>query len=168
MRAELLALAPIGLYSLVLVTAAVFDFFQRRIPNWAVVSLILLFIVYACLGLTLTTWTSSLAAFGVALVGSGALYLAGWLGAGDSKLFAAAALFAGLGNLLLLFVATVLAGGLYALVVLFIRPKEVLRGMTARGRAEGKLRGIPYGVAIAAGALVTAYLTLFHGAPHQL
>jgi prepilin peptidase CpaA len=168
MRAELLALAPIGLYSLVLVTAAVFDFFQRRIPNWAVVSLILLFIVYACLGLTLTTWTSSLAAFGVALVGSGALYLAGWLGAGDSKLFAAAALFAGLGNLLLLFVATVLAGGLYALVVLFIRPKEVLRGMTARGRAEGKLRGIPYGVAIAAGALVTAYLTQFHGAPHQL
>jgi prepilin peptidase CpaA len=168
MRAELLALAPIGLYSLVLVTAAVFDFFQRRIPNWAVVSLILLFIVYACLGLTLTTWTSSLAAFGVALAGSGALYLAGWLGAGDSKLFAAAALFAGLGNLLLLFVATVLAGGLYALVVLFIRPKEVLRGMTARGRAEGKLRGIPYGVAIAAGALVTAYLTQFHGAPHQL
>jgi prepilin peptidase CpaA len=92
-------------------------------------------------------------------VGSVALYLAGWLGAGDSKLFAAAALFAGLGNLLLLVVATALAGGLYALAVLLIRPREVFRGMTARGRKEGRLRGIPYGVAIAAGALVTALLT---------
>jgi hypothetical protein len=33
--------------------------------------------------------------------------------------------------------------------------------MTAAGRADGVRRGIPYGVAIAAGALTTACLTHF-------
>jgi prepilin peptidase CpaA len=152
-------LVALSLYALLLLTAAGFDFFQRRIPNWTVVGLVALFVACACLGMTSTTWASSLLAFAIALVGSGALYLFGWLGAGDSKLLAAAALFTGLTNLPLFLIATVLAGGLYALTVLCIRPKEIMRGMTARGRAEGKLRGIPYGVAIAAGALVTSYLT---------
>lgn len=161
MRPDVMPLVLIGAYALLLVVAAVFDFFQRRIPNWTVVALVLLFIPFAWLGLTPAGWGSSLAAFAIALLGSSTLYLLGWLGAGDSKLFSVAALFAGLGNLLLLFVATALAGGLYALAVLFIRPKSVLRGMTAKGRAEAQTKryGIPYGVAIAAGALVTAYLT---------
>jgi prepilin peptidase CpaA len=160
-RPDALTLIPALLYAALLLIAAGHDFLQRRIPNWTVVGLLLVFVVAAWLRLTPAPWTSSLGAFALALVGSGVLYLLGWIGAGDSKLFAAAALFAGLSNLLLLFVGTAIAGGLYALAVLCIRPKEVMRGMTARGRAEGKLRGIPYGVAIAAGALMTGYMTNF-------
>lgn len=159
MRPELATPVAIGLFALLLVTAAVYDFFQRRIPNWTVVALIAVFIPCAWLGLTSASWASSVSAFGIALLLSGPLYMLGWLGAGDSKLFAASALFAGLSHLVLFFTATAFAGGLYALVVLFLRPKQVLRGMTARGRAEGKLHGIPYGVAIAAGALITAGMT---------
>jgi prepilin peptidase CpaA len=149
------------LYATLLLAAAGYDFLQRRIPNWTIVGLLLVFALAAGTGLTPTSWTSSLAAFALALVGSGTLYLLGWIGAGDSKLFSAAALFAGLSNLLLLFVGSAIAGGVYATAVICIRPKEVMRGMTARGRSEGKLRGIPYGVAIGAGALLTGYVTHF-------
>lgn len=166
MNRELLSLIPI-VFVVLLVVAAVYDFLLRRIPNWTVAALLALFLPCAWLGLTPTGWGSSLAAFAVALLVSGTLYLFGWLGAGDSKLFAASALFAGLGNLLLLCSATAIAGGLYALAILFLRPKQVLRGMTSAGRAEGGLRGIPYGVAIAAGALTTAALTRFL-TPHFL
>lgn len=159
-------LIPIA-FVLLLVIAAVYDFLQRRIPNWTVLALLALFVPCAWLGLTPAGWGSSLAAFAVALLVSGAFYLLGWLGAGDSKLFAAAALFAGLGNLLLLCVATAIAGGVYALGVLFLRPKQVLRGMTSAGRADGALRGIPYGVAIAIGALTTAAMTRFLW-PHDM
>jgi prepilin peptidase CpaA len=149
------------LYALLLVIAAGYDFLRRRIPNWTVLGLLLVFTATAVMGLTPTGWASSLAAFGIALACSGSLYLLGWIGAGDAKLFSAAALFAGLPNLLLLAIGTALAGGVYALAVLFIRPKQVMRAMTARGRTDGKLRGIPYGVAIAAGALMTGYATHF-------
>jgi prepilin peptidase CpaA len=160
-RPELIAFVAAFLYAVLLLIAAGYDFLQRRIPNWTVVGLLLVFVVSAWLHLTPTSWTSSLTAFTIALVGSGVLYLLGWLGAGDSKLFAVVALFAGMSNLLLLFVGTAIAGGIYAVVVLFIRPREIMRGMTKRGRTDGKLRGIPYGVAIAAGALLTGYLTNF-------
>jgi prepilin peptidase CpaA len=154
-------LIPALLYATMLLIAAGYDFLLRRIPNWIVVGLLLVFVPAAATGLTPTLWGSSLAAFALAVAGSGALYLLGWIGAGDSKLFSAAALFAGLPNLLLLFVGTAVAGGIYAVVVLALRPKEVLRGMTTRARPDEKLRGIPYGVAIAAGALLTGYMTQF-------
>jgi len=167
-RVDVISLIPAIVYAVLLVIAAVYAFLQRRIPNWTVVALLAVFVPAAWFGLTPTTWVSSLIAFGIALGCSGALYLLGWIGAGDSKLFSAAALFAGLSNLLILFATTAIAGGLYAIVVLCIRPKEVMRGMTARGRADGKLRGIPYGVAIAAGALLTAYVTHFLKPHYQL
>ena len=167
MRLDVIPLIPALLYAALLLIAAAYDFFQRRIPNWTVIGLLLVFLLAAVMGHPPAPWTSSLAAFALALAGSGVLYLLGWIGAGDSKLFAAAALFAGMAHLPLLFVGTALAGGVYALAVLCIRPKEVMRGMTARGRTDGKLRGIPYGVAIAAGALITGYMSHFLGAHYQ-
>src|SRR5207302_4662230 len=50
--------------------------------------------------------------------------------------FSAAALFAGLANMALLFTATALVGGLMALIVLIVHPRRAMRGLTARGRAE--------------------------------
>jgi prepilin peptidase CpaA len=165
MRLDLIALIPALAYAVLLLTAAVYDWIWRRIPNWTVIALILLFIPVTYMGLTPTTWPWSLAAFVLALAISGALYLLGWVGAGDSKLFAAVALFAGLSNLALLGSATALVGGVMAIVVLIMHPRRAMSGLTTRGRADGKSRGIPYGVAIAAGALITGYFTGFT-APH--
>lgn len=165
MRLDLGALIPAVIYAGLLITAAVYDIAQRRIPNWTVLGLLALFIPTTWLGYTPTTWPWSLAAFGIALVGSGALYLMGAIGAGDAKLFSATSLFAGLSNLLLLFVATTLVGGLMALGMLVLRPKSAMRALTKRGRAESTGRGVPYGVAIAAGAIIAGYLTNFV-APH--
>jgi prepilin peptidase CpaA len=167
-RLDLVALIPALAYAALLVTAAVYDWLYRRIPNWTVAALLVLFVPVTAMGLTPTTWPWSLAAFAIALLGSGTLYLLGWLGAGDSKLFSAVALFAGLANMALLFTATALIGGLMALIVLIVHPKRAMRGLTARGRAENPSRGIPYGVAIATGALITAYLTNFLAPHYQL
>ena len=168
MRLDLVALVPALIYAGLLVTAAVYDWLYRRIPNWTVAALLVLFVPVTLMGLTPTTWPWSLAAFGVALAGTGALYLLGWLGAGDSKLFSAAALFAGLANMAMLASATALVGGLMAFIVLIVHPRRAMRGLTARGRAENPSRGIPYGVAIAIGALITGYFTNFLAPHYQL
>jgi len=161
MRPDLIALIPGVIFAVLLVIAAVYDFVQRRIPNWTVIALVLLFIPTVIMGLTPATWLWCLAGFAVALLGSWALYAFGIIGAGDSKLFSAAALFMGFGNLLMLFSATAIAGGILAIGFVVARPKQAMRGLTARGRAESTSRGIPYGVAIAIGALFTAAATHF-------
>src|SRR3954469_5930688 len=87
--------AVAGLYGLVLIAAGISDFRVRKIPNWTVIALIVLYIAWAFVNRAVN-WQSGLMAFGIALAGTFALYLLKVVGAGDSKLFTAAALFAGL------------------------------------------------------------------------
>lgn len=149
--------AVAGLFAALLSVAALTDIFSRRIPNWAVIGLIVTCVGAWISGVGVTPWPSGLAAAFLALALSYGLYHFDWIGAGDAKLLAAAALFFGLGHLLQLAVLTALAGGVIALGFLVLRPRRVMRGMTARGRAEMAGRGgIPYGVAIAIGAVATA------------
>jgi prepilin peptidase CpaA len=144
-----------------LLTAAVTDFRVRRIPNWTVIAIIVLFIPAIIFGALTPTVGSALAAAAIGFAVTFALYWFNIFGAGDAKLFSAAALFTGLAGLAQFALFTTLVGGLMAVGVLILRPRAVMRGMTKRGREEGKLRGIPYGVAIAAGAIIT--MALRHG-----
>jgi prepilin peptidase CpaA len=142
-----------GLYAAVLIAAGVSDIRTRRIPNWTIVALLGLFVAWFFVGPAVSI-TSALLAFGIALVVTVILYLLNVIGAGDSKLFTATALFApGLAGL-----------GWLALGVMLVNPKRVLRGMTAKGRAES--RGIPYGVPIALAALLVMFAPPF-GAVHD-
>jgi prepilin peptidase CpaA len=150
-----------AVFAILLLVAAIYDIRDRRIPNWTVLALLAAFLVAASLRLTPDGWLSSLTAFGIAFVGSGLLYMFGVLGAGDSKLFSATALFLGLKNLALLASVTTLAGGLLALGFLILRPKSAAHGLTGLGRAEEGKTGIPYGVAIAVGGWTTAVLIRF-------
>jgi len=75
------------------------------------------------------------------------LYVFKVIGAGDAKLFAALALFAGLSHLPLFALATVWTGGLMALVSLAAKPRRAMIMFAMRGQGEHG-RGIPYGVAI--------------------
>lgn len=143
--------------SAILAWAAVSDIRRRIIPNVAVAALLAVFLGWAVLVLGFgRPLVSALEAGGIALLVTFALWAFKVVGAGDSKLFAAAALFFGLGYLPLFALATVLAGGLVAAVSLALRPRRAAVMLAMGGKGDWG-RGVPYGVAIAAGAAVVLW-----------
>lgn len=155
---QLLPYAVPAAFVLLLLVAAIADIVKRRIPNWTVFGLMGLYAVALLIGQAPSVWWSGLSAAVIVLLVTYALYNFNILGAGDSKLCSAAALFSGLSHLAAFALFTVLAGGVMAVAVIAVNPRRAMRGMTASGRAEGKGRGIPYGVAIASGAIATQVL----------
>ena len=85
------------------------------------------------------------------------LFACGWIGGGDAKLAAATALWLGFDQLLpYLFVASLLGGALTLLIVqfrLFPLP-TALQGASWAERLHRKDAGVPYGIALAAAALI--------------
>jgi len=79
------------------------------------------------------------------------LYLFRIIGAGDVKLFAAVALFAGHTHLPHLALATAISGGLVAAVNILVRPYLSQAMLVLQGKDMG--RDVPYGVAIAIGGI---------------
>jgi prepilin peptidase CpaA len=143
----------VGFFTLVLAIAAGSDVKDRRIPNWTVLAVILLFVGWAFVGPSIS-WTSAFEAAGIAFLLTVVLYLFKFIGAGDSKLFIAVSLFAGIGYLPLFAFATSSIGAAIAIVSLASRPTRALVMFNMRGKGIFG-RGIPYGVAIAiAGVLI--------------
>ena len=140
----------------VLIVAAITDIRDRRIPNWTVLAVIILFAGWIFVAPPSASLLSSLEAAGIAFVVTYALYAFGIFGAGDAKLFSALALFAGMKTILPFAVITTLVGGAIALVIVFLRPTRALVMFQLRGKGDFG-RGIPYGVAIAAGSLLTVF-----------
>ena len=99
-------------------TAGVYDLRFRRIPNWLVLTgLVLGF----CVNTVLFGWAGLRDAglgFGLALLIYMPLHLLRAMGAGDVKLMAAVGSLVGPGNWLMLFVITAVVGGVVALFVL--------------------------------------------------
>ena len=155
--------AVAGALTLVLALAAASDIIKRKIPNWTVLAVIGLFAVWAVVqgGAGLL---SAAEAAGVAIVVSVALYAFGIVGAGDSKLFAATALFAGMSHLGHLALLTVLSGGVIALGMFAARPIRGLTMLQMKGKGDWG-RGVPYGVAIALGCVVVVWGGLFNVLP---
>jgi prepilin peptidase CpaA len=151
---EPVTLAIVAAYAALLIIAAVSDVARRRIPNWTVAGLVILFAAWVAVRPG-TSLPSAFIGFGVAFAVSFGLYLIRWVGAGDSKLFSAVALFAGLNMLPTLAVATTLTGGAIVIGALILNPKRAGRGLTAKGRAES--RGVPYGVAISTAGLLLMF-----------
>ncbi|PLR22961.1 pilus assembly protein CpaA [Caulobacter zeae] len=148
MEIDFVRLAGSVAYAALFVIAAGWDAWTRKIPNWTVAALAVLFVFAQLLTWSTPNWLSSFSAFGLVMLAGVPMFARRLIGAGDVKLLAVAALFAGMENLLLLLVATAIAGGALALVALAARPYAGAFGGWIRTRA-----GIPYGVAIAAGAL---------------
>jgi prepilin peptidase CpaA len=147
-----------GIATVVLAVAAVSDVRTRKIPNACVLVLIGLFVPWAVME-GLSAALSGLMAAVVALAVTVAVYAVGLCGAGDSKLFAACALFAGMQLVPQLFTATALAGGVIALIAIVSRPRRALAMITLRGKGDlGP--GIPYGLPIAVGAAIVIWLPL--------
>lgn len=132
---------------------------ELRIPNW--VSLVLLagFIpmaLMAGIGLENLAWHLAGAVL-VLIVGFG-LFAFNLFGGGDAKLMAAAALWVGWSQLAYFVFAVVLVGGVLSILVVLLRKGLGLWPDWLVKRAEGLFtpnKAIPYGIAIAAGALLT-------------
>jgi len=151
------------LVCLVLAVAGTSDVRSRRIPNWTVLAIAGLFGIWLFVGPSVSLISSLGAAF-LVFVCSCALYAFGIIGAGDSKLATAVALFAGFSKLPQFFLYMSLAGGLLVLCMLILQPARVLVVLQMRGR--GALdRGVPYGVAIAVAGIM---LFLVQAAQHLL
>jgi len=128
------------------------------IPNWISLALAGAF-VPAALALGLPGQQIALCAgvgAGALVIGMG-LFAAGWIGGGDAKLFAAAALWLGWPACLSYLAFTGLAGGGLALALLGLRSAWVRPYLLGGPRWFGRLtepgESVPYGVAIALGAL---------------
>lgn len=151
---------------------AIWDIRTRRIPNLLTGSSLALALL---LHLGVGGWQQMGSAAAAGLVGGLVFFfffLAGGMGAGDVKLMAAVSCVAGFGHLEEMFLATVLTGGLFAMILAVVRGrfKSTLRnvGVLLQHHAmagamphpelnmnnPATLR-LPYGVAIAAGCWIT-------------
>lgn len=99
-----------------------------------------------------------LAAGAVALAVGFAMFAAGYIGGGDAKLFAVTALWFGFTDLLNYTLSAAVLGGGLTLIILLARRVPLPAGLTGCGwivRLHDSHSGIPYGVALAAGALLS-------------
>ncbi len=145
-----------GLYILLLCIAAVFDTWKFIIPNGVTVALVVLFVATALLLPFEVDWLSHLGAAVAVFVGGSVLYAMGRLGAGDVKLLAAVALWAGFEHIVELLLYVTLAGGALALALIIVR--RLLLGLRTAQPALGRARlprvlldgeAVPYALAIA-------------------
>jgi prepilin peptidase CpaA len=139
-----------AIWTIVLIAAAISDLRSFRISNIFPAILILLFVVvHAFGGFSALLWDNVLHFLAALVVGMG-LFSMRWIGGGDAKLYAAAALwFNWVGAITLIF-ATTTAG--LILAVTFV----AARMLGLRKNVPKEDRRIPYGVAIAAGAILSA------------
>jgi len=150
----------IVVFSFAMVFAAARDIQTLTIPNGVSVMLILAFLGAALVaGLSWQNLLVHLATGSIMLLVGIFLFSMGWFGGGDAKLLAAGSLWIGLDHLAPFLIYVGLSGGLLAVTVLAYRQSQTGKILAAHlpGWAERlhiKGSGIPYGIAIAAGALI--------------
>ena len=158
---SLLATAPTWLavcLAVLLVAAAIEDAVRMRISNVLCLGVFAGAIVAMIAGgLDVALWQNLLVF--AALLGAGtALFGIGKMGGGDVKLLAAVGLWCSLKSALTLLPAVFITGGLLALLILAARTIAP-KGAGARVMVLKPRSGIPYGIAIAAGSLITLALS---------
>jgi prepilin peptidase CpaA len=151
-------------FPLLVIYAAVSDLFTMTIPNR--VSLLLVGGFLACALLAGLPPNDLLvhAACGLSVLAVGfAMFAFRWVGGGDVKLAAATALWIGSDQLVEFLVLAALGGAL-TLAILFLRslplPAFAL-GWNWLSRLHDRTGGVPYGIALAAAALVVYPTTAF-------
>lgn len=138
------------IWSVTLIAAAISDLRSFRISNIFPIVIIALFLVnHAMVGFSGALWPN-LFHFLVALVVGMFLFGRGWLGGGDAKLYASVALWFNWSGAAALIFMTTIAGLLLAIAFIVARMTGLRKNVPKEDRR------IPYGVAIAAGGILTA------------
>lgn len=138
--------------------AGAMDLLTMKIPNRISAILVLAFFPLAALaGMDAWQVLDHLGAGVLVLIVGILLFIPGWFGGGDAKLMAAIALWVGFDNLLLYVVYVGVAGGILATLFSTARAVPLPRiflGEAWALRLHKTDAGIPYGLALAAGALL--------------
>jgi prepilin peptidase CpaA len=155
-------------------TGSVFDVKSRRIPNFITLPS---FVFGLLLHLTLGGWRQFLSSLGAGLLCGLVFlvfYVAGGMGAGDVKLMAAVGSIAGLPHVAYLLALTAISGGVMAVGLALARGRlqqtimnvgELAAHHSHQGLAphpdlnigNAQTLRLPYGLAIAAGSILTLY-----------
>jgi prepilin peptidase CpaA len=153
MVAEVLVLVALPL---LLAVAAGWDLASFTIPNFLSLALLgafALFALAAGLSLPVIGW-HLLAGFAGLFIGF-ALFAPGWIGGGDAKLFAAVCLWLGFHDLAPYALLASVFGGALTLGLILLRQWPLPDALARQGwivKLHDARSGIPYGVALAAGA----------------
>src|SRR5579864_5474724 len=146
------------LFPTLMAFAASSDLLTMTISNRVQIILVAGFLVLAlAVGLPPMDILSHVGAGASVLVVSFGLFIRGWIGGGDAKLAAASALWLGFDHLFVyLLYASLLGGGLTLLLLQFrmVPLPARLAGQTWLQRLHQKGGDIPYGIALAAAALL--------------
>ncbi len=142
----------------IMAVAAVYDLVTYTIPNFLPLLLTGAFAAFALWqGLPWPLMANHAGAgFGMLLVGW-VLFALGLLGGGDAKLFAATSLWMGWHGLLNYLIMFSICGGILALALLLFRRLPLPDRLMHRvwiAALHDKAQGVPYGIALAVGALL--------------
>jgi prepilin peptidase CpaA len=144
-------------FPLVMLLAGAMDLLTMTIPNRICIVLAALFVLAAPLsGMpTAQIFEHTLTGLGILAVCI-AMFSRGWMGGGDAKLLSAAALWVGYSHMMDFVFYVTIAGGALSLAVLLYRKIPAVYCYSLPAWAE-RLHtpgfGMPYGIAIAAGAI---------------
>lgn len=130
------------------------DVTARRLPNWLAL-ILLVFGLGAALadgGLSALGWHAAHAV--IALMIGMLLFAIGAFGGGDAKFYAGMAAFFPLSQALNLFVFVAISGLVLILAWLILKRTVFAK----RNAAQGDFAKFPYGIAIAAGGILTAWI----------
>ena len=150
--------ARLLLFPALMAFAAASDLFTMTIPNRVSLVLVAGFMALAVLGgMSLNDILMHFGAGAIVLVGAFFCFAMGWMGGGDAKVAASVALWFGFDHLLDYLLYVSLLGG--ALTILLIQFRQwplpsLLSGQAWLSRLHDKQTGIPYGIALALGALI--------------
>jgi prepilin peptidase CpaA len=154
----ILDIVRLSLFPALMAFAAASDLFTMTISNRVSLALVAGFLILAPLGgMGLHDFLMHLGAGAAVLVTAFVCFAMGWVGGGDAKVAAAAGLWFGFGHLMNYLLYASLFGGVLTLVLLQFRQWPLpysLSGQTWLMRLHAKESGIPYGIALAIGALM--------------
>ncbi|WP_024507657.1 prepilin peptidase [Bradyrhizobium sp. ARR65] len=154
----MLDLARLSAFPALMAFAAASDLFTMTISNRVSLALVACFLVLAPLtGMGINDILLHFGAGALVLVFAFACFARGWVGGGDAKLAAATALWFGFAHLLNYLLYASVFGGVLTIALLQLRQWPLPYPLTTQTwllRLHAKESGIPYGIALAIGALM--------------
>ncbi|WP_407176969.1 prepilin peptidase [Bradyrhizobium sp. STM 3562] len=154
----MLDLARLLVFPALMAFAAASDLFTMTISNRVSLALVACFLVLAPLtGMGINDILLHFGAGALMLVVAFACFARGWVGGGDAKLAAATALWFGFAHLLNYLLYASVLGGVLTIALLQLRQWPLPYPLTSQAwllRLHAKESGIPYGIALAIGALM--------------